>query len=183
MLLSVVACYMKPDTEEGYQCACPEQFTGPTCARYRACASSPCENYGECVDVGEDFQCTCFNGFQGIVVIWITFNFSWLAFLHVVFSHYRISIFTTVKKCLLADFHSTCIKTRIILLLALNLGKGKVMLCFLVSVFTSIKMTKKFFLPIELLGGVYCCAHKCLHANEWSWEQNFKNPISWGYVE
>lgn len=50
----------------GFQCICPPGYTGLNCANIiNPCASSPCQNNGQCISLGTQFLCACPLGFNG----------------------------------------------------------------------------------------------------------------------
>ncbi|XP_063428562.1 delta-like protein D [Mytilus trossulus] len=49
-----------------YTCSCPKGFTGTNCEiEVDDCQNLPCDNGGQCVDVGSGYQCKCQDGFTG----------------------------------------------------------------------------------------------------------------------
>ena len=49
-----------------FNCTCPENFVGPTCAQPKDyCSGNTCSNGGTCVNLNSTFLCVCLPGYTG----------------------------------------------------------------------------------------------------------------------
>ncbi|KAM8851853.1 hyaluronan-binding protein 2 [Synchiropus picturatus] len=48
-----------------YECRCKVPFLPPDCKTYTVCQPNPCQNGGQCIRDGNDFDCECPAGFRG----------------------------------------------------------------------------------------------------------------------
>ncbi|KAG7230084.1 hypothetical protein INR49_009804 [Caranx melampygus] len=48
-----------------YECKCKQPFQPPHCRHYSLCEPNPCQNGGECIRDGNNFDCQCPTGFRG----------------------------------------------------------------------------------------------------------------------
>ena len=52
--------------DDGLMCQCNEGYEGILCENnIDDCASNPCQNGGQCMDLVNDFQCSCPGNFSG----------------------------------------------------------------------------------------------------------------------
>ncbi|KAF7219631.1 hyaluronan-binding protein 2 [Nothobranchius furzeri] len=52
-------------THPFYECKCKDPFQPPDCKKYSVCEPNPCKNGGQCIKRGNDFDCSCRDGFRG----------------------------------------------------------------------------------------------------------------------